>query len=176
MPRITFIPTRIHKFDWATHVNAGALGRPNLNPPDIVIQDNIELMSFTVDTDRVFFIWDIPNDYDGGPIALKVEWTNDGGVDDNGLDVKVQVDYQTYEPGDSVAGSHANSPKSIEDTYTSASGWIMHETGEMSIAAVDFAGKHGITMKVSFVTPAGGALTGDPHLIGIMIRYNAILR
>ncbi len=72
-----------------------------------------------------------------------------------------------------MAGSHANSPKSIEDTYTSASGWIFHITGSMTIAAADFAGKHGITMKISFVTPAGGALTADLHLKGIQVLYAA---
>ncbi len=155
------------------HLPAAALGRPNLNPPDIVIQDNVELLAFTVGTDRVFYAWDLPPDYDGGDLQIQAEWTNDGGVDDNGLDVKVQIDYQTYDEGDSVAGSHANSPKSIEDTYTSASGWIFNVTGLMTIAAADFAGKHGIAMKISFVAPAGGALTAEPHLICMQLLYTA---
>lgn len=159
--------TRLEK----VHLNAAELGRPNVNPPDIVIQDNIELLAFTVGTDRVFYDWDIPEDYDSGDIILQAEWTNDGGVDDNGLDIKVQIDYQTYAEGDPVSGNNANSPKSIEDTYTSASGWIFHVTGSMTIATTDFAGKHGISMKASFVAPAGGALTAEPHLKGIQIFY-----
>lgn len=87
------------------------------------------------------------------------------------MDVKVQIDYQTYAEGDPLSGSHANSPKSIEDTYTSDSGWIFHVTGVMTIVAADFAGKHGITMKISFVAPAGGALTAEPHLKGIQVLY-----
>ncbi len=173
MPRITFIPSSSHSFTEKKHLNAAALGRPNVDPPNIVIQDNVELLAFTVDTDRVFYDWDVPTEYDGGDLQIQAEWTNDGGVDDNGLDVKVQIDYQTYGEGDSLAGSHANSPKSIEDTYTSASGWIFHITGSMTIAAADFAGKHGVSMKISFVTPAGGALTGDPHLKGIQVFYAA---
>jgi len=153
------------------HLNAAALGKPNVNPPTIVIQDNIELLAFTVGTDRVFYDWDVPEDYDSGDLTIQAEWTNDGGVDDNGLDVKVQIDYQTYAAGDPLSGSHANSPKSIEDTYTSDSGWIFHVTGSMTIAAADFAGKHGITMKISFVAPAGGALTAEPHLKGIQVLY-----
>ncbi len=159
--------TRIEK----RHLNAMALGKPNINPPNIVIQDNIELLAFTVGTDRVLYDWDVPEDYAGGDLQIQAEWTNDGGVDDNGLDVKVQIDYQTYDAGDAVSGSHANSPKSIEDTYTSASGWIFHITGAMTIAAADFAGKHGISLKISFVAPAGGALTADPHLKGIQVLY-----
>ncbi len=154
------------------HLNAAALGRPNVNPPNIVIQDNIELLAFSVGTDRVFYDWDVPNNYAGGDLQIQAEWTNDGGVDDDGLDVKVQIDYQTFEMGDPVSGSHANSPKSIEDTYTSASGWIFHVTGSMTIAAADFAGKHGVAMKISFVAPAGGALTAEPHLVGVQVIYN----
>lgn len=154
------------------HRNTQTLGRPNVSPPNIVIQDNIELLAFTVGTDRIFYDWDVPADYAGGDLQIQVEWTNDGGVDDNGLDVKVQIDYQTYGEGDPVSGSHANSPKSIEDTYTSASGWILHTTGLMTIAEADFAGKHGIAMKISFVAPAGGALTAEPHLEGIQIIYS----
>lgn len=160
---------------WAKHLNAAALGRPNVNPPNIVIQDNVELLAFTVGTDRVFYIWDVPEDYDSGDLTIQVEWTNDGGTDDQNLDVKVQIDYQTYNEGDVVSGSHANSPKSIEDTYTSASGWIFHKTGNMTIAAADFVGEHGITMKISFVAPAGSALTAEPHLVGVQVIYTVMV-
>ncbi len=156
------------------HLNAAALGRPNVNPPDIVIQDNVEMLAFTVGTDRIFYSWEVPEDYAGGDLILEVHWTNDGGVDDQNLDVKVQVDYQTFnEQGDSIAGSHANSPKSIEDTYLSASGWIIYTTGTMTIVAADFATEHVVSMKISFVAPAGGALTAEPHLIAFMITYTA---
>lgn len=153
------------------HLPASTLGRPNVNPPDIVLQDNTEMLAFTVGTDQIFYSWEVPEEYAGGDLLLSVHWTNDGGVDDNGLDVKVQVDYQTYNDGDAISGDHANSPKSIEDTYTSASGWIMHTTGNMTIAAADFAGEHIVAMKISFVAPAGGALTAEPHLLGFMITY-----
>ncbi len=159
----------------ALHIYAAEFGRPNVNPPDIVIQDNIELLAFAVDTDRAFFSWDIPYNYAGGDLSIQVEWTNDGGVDDNGLDVKVQLDYQTVGVGDAVSGNHVNSPKTIEDTYTSNSGWIFHLTALMTIAEADFTGKHGIYIKLSFVTPTGGALTSDPHLIGIQLIYTAYI-
>ena len=154
------------------HLPASALGRPNVNPPDIVLQDNTEMLAFTVGTDQLFISWEVPAEYAGGDLTLQAHWTNDGGVDDNGLDVKLQVDYQTYDDGDAISGDHANSPKSIEDTYASAAGWIMFTTGVMTIAAADFAGKHVVAMKLSFVAPAGGALTADPHLLGFMIMYS----
>ena len=154
------------------HLPASALGRPNLNPPDIVTQDNTEMLAFTVGTDQIFFSWEVPDEYAGGDLLLSAHWTNDGGVDDNGLDVKVQVDYQTYNDGDAISGNHANSPRDIEDTYTSASGWIMHTTGNITIPAADFAGEHIVAMKISFVAPAGGALTAEPHLLGFMLMYS----
>ncbi len=154
------------------HLPAAALGRPNVNPPDIVLQDNTEMLAFTVGTDQLFVSWEVPDTYAGGDLVVTAHWTNDGGVDDNGLDVKAQVDYQTYDDGEAISGDHANSPKDIEDTYASAAGWIMFTTGAMTIAAADFAGKHIVAMKFSFVAPAGGALTAEPHLLGFMITYN----
>ena len=156
------------------HLTAAALGRPNTNPPSIVQQDNTELLAFTVGTDQIYYGWEVPEDYDSGDLIIRAHWTNDGGSDDQNLDIKVQVDYQTYnEQGDSVAGNHANSPKSIEDTYLSDSGWIIYTTGDMTIEAADFATEHIVALKISFVAPAGGALTCDPHLVALMIEYTA---
>lgn len=155
------------------HITASALGRPNTNPPTTVLQDNTEMMAFTVGTDQIFYGWEVPEEYDSGDLVLNIHWTNDGGTDDQNLDVKVQIDYQTYADGDAISGSHANSPKSIEDTYTSASGWIMHSSGNMTIAAADFVTEHIIAMKISFVAPAGAALTSDPHLLALMVAYTA---
>lgn len=155
------------------HLIAAARGLPNTNPPTIVQQDNVELLKFTLNTDNLYFGWDTPTDYAGGNLVIIVEWTNDGGVDDNTKTVKAQLGYQTFATGESVAGSHANSPKTIQDTYASASGWIMHETDAMTIAAADFSTAHGITMKLSFITPTGTALTSEPHLYGIGLYYTA---
>ena len=155
------------------HLTAAALGRPNTNPPDIIQQDNTEMLAFTVGTDQIYYGWEVPSDYAGGDLTVQAHWTNDGGVDDNGLDVKLQIDYQTYDDGDAISGNHANSPRDIEDTYASAAGWIMFTTGNITIPAADFAGKHIVALKISFVAPAGGALTSDPHLLALMIMYTA---
>lgn len=55
------------------HLNAAALGRPNVNPPTIVIQDNVELLAFVVGTERVFYDWDVPEDYDSGDLTIQAE-------------------------------------------------------------------------------------------------------
>ncbi len=115
----------------------------------------------------------VPYDYASGDLAFLVVWTNDGGADDNGKDAKWQIDYQIGDMGDPVNGSHANSPKVINDTYTSDTGWIEHHTGNMTIAAADFAGKSCIFLKLSAITPDGVALTCEPHLIGICLTYTA---
>lgn len=154
-------------------VPAEEFGRPNTNPPTVVDQDNLTLYSFTLNTDRVTYKFPIPTDYDSGSFEFWVVWTNDGGVDDNGKDVKWQLDYQVGDEGDAISGSHANSPKSVEDTYTSGSGWVEHHTAHMSIAESDFTGKLCIYLKLSAVTPTGTALTCEPHLIGMCFTYTA---
>jgi len=155
-------------------VPAEALGRPNTNPPTVVDQANLRLLAFTLNTDSVSIKMPVPWDLvSGEDIKLCAVWTNDGGVDDNTKDVKAQFDYQTASEGDSVDGSHANSPKTINDTYTSASGWIEHHTAYVTIANADFSGEACIFIKISFITPDGVALTCEPHLIGICIQYLA---
>ena len=173
MPRISFIPATKGTFIKTVSISAEEFGRPNINPPDIVDQDNLTLYSFTLDTDRVTYKLPIPSDYAGGNIYFSTIWTNDGGVDDNGLAAKWQLDYQVGGEGDVISGSHANSPKSTEDTYDSDSGWVEHHTGNMTIAAADFSGKLCIFLKLSAVTPTGAALTCEPHLIGMCFTYRA---
>jgi len=161
------MPTRFVR----KHLPTGLLGKPDIQPPTIVIQDNIKYLAFTVGTDRIFYTWEVPLNFAGGDLDIWVHWTNDGGVDDEDKDVKVQIDYQVIDDGDVMTGSHGNSPKSIEDTYTSAAGWVRHTTGAMTIEEADFVSKHEIEMKISFVAPAGAALTCDPHLSALMLRF-----
>lgn len=155
-------------------IPADVFGKPNTNPPAVVDQSNVTLYSFTVNTDSATYKFPIPSDYYRGDISFQVIWTNDGGTDDNGKTVKWQISYQTGTEGDTISGNHANSPKSIQDTYTSASGWIEHHADKMTIAAADFAGKTCIYISLSAITPTGTALTSEPHLMGICYIYTAI--
>lgn len=173
MPRIFHTKPNRGIYEKTLCIPADQLGRPNTNPPTVVDQGNLTLYSLTVNTDKVTYKLTIPYDYVGGDIYIIVGWTNDGGVDDNGKNVKWQMDYQTGDDGDSLDGNHANSPKSVEDTYASASGWIMHHTAAATIGASDFSGKHAINIKLSAVTPAGTALTAEPHLVCMDIVYRA---
>ena len=154
-------------------VGADAFGRPNTNPPTVVDQDNLTLYSFTVNTDRVTYKFPVPFDYDGDPILFYVVWTNDGGTDDLNKWVKWQLDYQTAAEGDVVSGDHANSPKSVEDQYTSNSGWVECHSDVMEIQASDFAGKTCIFLKLMAVTAPDIVLSCEPHLIGLCFTYNA---
>lgn len=151
-----------------------ALTKPPVNPPTVVTQDNTIMLEFTVDTDELYKNFPVPDDYaQTGGLGFHVMWTNDGGVDDNGLNVKVQLSNQTSAVGDSIAGNHANSPKTTEDTYTSASGHILHRTEVMTIAHADVSGMNCVHVQIMFVTPAGGALTCDPRMLGMCVVYTA---
>ena len=66
------------------HLSTGLLGKPGVNTPSIVTQDNIKMLAFTVNTDDFFYEWVVPDDYAGGGLIVELQWTNDGGVDDNG--------------------------------------------------------------------------------------------
>lgn len=154
-------------------VGANNFGRPNTDPPTVVDVDNITLYAFTLNTDKMTYSFPVPPDYNSGALHFSVVWTNDGNVDDNDKFAKWRLDYQTAAEGDVVNGSHANSPKSAEDEYDSDTGYIEHHTSWMTIASSDFAGEECIFIKISAVTPTGAALTCDPHLIGICIRYQA---
>jgi len=152
---------------------AGVFGKPNTNPPAVIDQDNLTLYSFTVNTDSITIKWEIPRDYDSGDITIAIEWTNDGGVDDNGKNVKWQIDYQSAAHGEAINGSHANSPVSVGDTYGSASGWINHKTESITIPGADIAGKIHLYMKLSAVTAPATVLSCEPHFDSVHISYIA---
>lgn len=154
-------------------VSSDEFGRPNTNPPNIVTQDNIQLLSFTIDTDSAFYKFPVPSDYASGDMVFEVIWTNDGGSDDNGLAVKWEIGYQVGDEGDQVSGSHANSPKSSEDTYVGTTGWVEHHTNLITIGVGDFTGEDCVFLKLSAITPVGTELSCEPHLIGMCFIYTA---
>jgi len=154
-------------------IAAEAFGRPNLNPPNIVDIDNVTLYSFTLNVDRMTIKTPIPSDHDFGPLGFSPVWTNDGDTDDNGRNVRWQLDYQVASEGSVISGSHANSPKTSNDTYTSALGWVEHHAPYAEIAEADFTGEQCLYIKISAINPAAPALTCEPHLIGICLRYRA---
>jgi len=156
-----------------TSIPADELGRGAANNPTVVDQGNLTLYAFTVNTDFLTYKFPVPSDYATGGLKFNAVWTNDGGTDDQNKNVRVQFDYQIGAEGDSIDGSHNNSPKNVNDTYTSASGWIEHHSDYVTIAESDFTGKECVYVKVSFVTAPETALSCDPHLIGICFRYES---
>ena len=159
-------------FTHSIHVGVGTVRVPGAAAPDVVVQDNAVLLSFNQnDTESAYLSWAIPTDYAGGDLTIMIHWTNDGGTDDNGKNVLWEINYQSMANGDVVSGSHANSPKTAADTYTSASGWIFHTTPMMTIAAADFAGDMQIEFRVTALAAAATQLTGESHLIAMMFTY-----
>ena len=168
----TYINTIGGTYSTVTSIPVESLGRPNTNPPTVVDQDNLTLLKFTVDTDKVTLKLPVPtNIATGAALEFSVVWTNDGGVDDNGKNVKWQFDYQVGSEGDVISGNHANSPKTVEDTYASALGWVEHHTAYISIPNADFLGEECIFIKISAITAPATVLTCEPHMIGICKRY-----
>ncbi len=158
------------------HVPVGTFGRPNTNPPDVVTVDNTLLLEFDVNTDKTHHNWEVSEHYvPGSDLHIKFHWTNDGGTDDNDKKIKIQLSYLPVSDGDVMSGSHANSPRHIDDTYTSDLGSVFHTTGDIVIPAADFAGKHEIQTMFEFVTADATALTGKPRLDAMMLTYTEYL-
>ncbi|GAH38886.1 unnamed protein product, partial [marine sediment metagenome] len=124
------------------HLDVAAFKIPAAGAPAVVVQDNIAMLSFNQnDSESAYLRWVIPDEYAGGDLTMIVIWTNDGGVDDNTKNVRWQVNYRDISgAGASIVGSNANSPKTIDDTYTSATGYLIHFADPAAIAAADFAG------------------------------------
>lgn len=146
------------------------IGRSAANAPTVVEQDNLELLSFDMG-DEVYIKFPVPADYESGGIMIQPTWTNDGGVDDNNLYVKAQVDYQVAATGEAVNGNHANSPRVQEDRYLSASGWIEHRFDGITIPDGEIAIGECVFIKLSFIAPAADPLSCNPHLIGVCLSY-----
>jgi len=154
-------------------IPADALGKPAANNPTVVDINNVTLYKFTVNTDFLTYKLPVPSDYASGGLKFNVVWTNDGGNDDNGKNVRAQFDYQMATEGEVINGSHANSPKNVNDTYVSATGWVEHRSDYVTIADTDFDADSCVYVKTSFVTAPITALTDEPHLIGVCLQYTA---
>jgi len=157
------------------HIDLGLFKIPAAATPNIVAQDNAIIFFFNQNgSEHVHLRWPKgARNYAGGDLKIFAHWTNDGGVDDNGKNVRWEISYQVVTSGGSIAGNHANSPKTINDTYTSDTGHLEHTSPAATIAAADFASAHGIIMKFTAIVPADTALTGEAGLLGFALEYEA---
>ena len=148
---------------------------PLTNPPSLVIQDNALMAAFNIPNDQAFILFYTPNDWvPGSDLAVEAHWTS-GNVNEvlnNTTKVKWQIDYQVVLPGGSIAGSHANSPRSQEADYNSNTAWL-DQTVEVTIPNADLVGFHYVVIKISFQNPSANPLSDDPHLIVVDQEYLA---
>lgn len=150
-------------------------GKPPTNPPAIEVIGNLVAGAFTVDTDQVFMKMPVPG-YDhseAGGIYIQVIWTNDGGTDDNGKNVKFEISYLLATEGDVVSGSSPGSPKTVEDTYVGGVGHVEHHTGWINIPQSELDGKYCLFIRLMAVTPSGTPLTAEPRVLGVCFKYLA---
>jgi len=173
---IEFIPRMVRGYTELTelyteNIPVDELGKPGIGTPTEDDFDNVTAYAFTVDTDFLTLKLSIPTRYASGGIKLSAVWTNDGGVDNNGQNIKVEFSYQTGKDGDQISGNHANSPKTVEDTYTSDLGRVEHLSEYVTIAEDDFIDKLCIFTKISFITAPAVVLDCEPRLIGVCLQY-----
>ena len=173
--RVTFVESEVEyifeTYKKVISLPADGFGRPNVNPPTVVTQDNISVYRFTLNTDSMFFKFPVPADYYSGDIELGPVWTNDGGNDDNGRGVRWQTRYQTAAEGLRVDGTLGT--LNSDDVYAGAVGWLEFHAPYVSVPAAHFLNRECIYVRLMAVTPPGAALTCEPHLIGVCLRWTA---
>ncbi len=148
---------------------------PTTNPPTLIIQDNALMDAFTIPNDQAFIQFYLPDDWvPGSDLTIEAHWTSGEAneVADNTTKVKFQLDYQVVATGGSIAGNHANSPRSQEADYDSNTAWLDQRV-EVTIPNADLVGFHYVLIKITFQNPSATPLSDDPHLIVIDEEYTA---
>jgi len=175
---IYFSPRQVSGSAGATYtktvpIAAEVFSKPAANSPAVVDKDNVTLYSFTVNTSISTYKLSVPSDYASGGLKISVVWTNDDDTDDLNNNIRAQLDYQVSSEGEVIDGNHDNSPKNVDDAYTSNLGSVDCRTDYMTIADADFNADDCIFLKLSFVDASVTVLSCNPHLIGVCLQYTA---
>ncbi len=151
------------------------LGRPPTNPPVVDIYGTCHVLEFTVNTDKAYYKFHIPEDWvPGTNMTAHVHWTRSGtGSDESGKTVKWQMRNLNID-GNSENVNSGESTQSVQDTYDSAltPDQIAYRTGEMTIPASVIGPEDLIILELMAVTPTGTALS-EPACVALGFTYTA---
>jgi len=139
------------------------------NPPVVVASGITPGLRFTVGTDKVHFLYQIPQNYDSGDGTISLNWTKGtAATDESTKTVKWQLKYLGLSPGDNCNSGEAT--LSVQDTYddSSTSTQVVYGTGGITIPAASLTAGHGLTIEISAITPSGTALADEPVLLGVV--------
>lgn len=154
--------------------SAGAGTNAPGQEPTISVIGTTQVAEMTLNTDAVYRIFKVPENFLGSPV-FEAHWTKQsGGAGDSnqgGKVVRWRMSYVVFN-GDPTDINVAPTVVEVEDTYvdTSAdSSRIMYKTGKVALTGVT-AGDY-ISVEVDAMTPVGTAMTVEPALASIDFEY-----
>jgi len=165
-------PTFRRDADTYTNIDRICSGNLQANPshPPVVVALGVTPGTrFTVGTDLVYFLYQIPQKYASGDGTISLNWTKGAaGADESTKAVKWQVKYLGLSPGDNCNAGEAT--LSVQDTYddSSTTTQVVYGTDNMTIPAASLTAGHGLAIEISAITPTGTALADEPVLLGVV--------
>jgi len=156
-------------------IPADSLGRPPLNAPSVGVYGICQGLEFSVDNDKAYYKFHIPDDWvPGTDILINIHWTRSStGGDDSGKTVKWQLKYLPFNGVDENVNS-GETTLSVEDTYESSSttDQICYQSDGLTIPAAALEAGDVVTMELMAITPTGTALS-EPACLGLSISWTA---
>jgi len=153
------------------HFTASNLGKNVSNPPVVDTYGITKVLEFTVDTDLGYYKFLVPDEYASGDITLHINWTRSTtGTDESTKTVKWQLKNLVIN-GTSENCNAGENTDAIQDTYdaVSTTTQIVYKSGDMTIAAAEFAAGELIILEIMAVTVDSGVALSEPALVSIGI-------
>jgi len=159
-------------------VSADGLGKNPTSPPAVDIYGICSALEFTVDNDKAYYKFHIPDNWVvGKDISMRIHWTRSStGSDDSGKRVKWQVKYLVI----NGVNENVNSGESIltvEDVYESSSTTeqVAYCTDVVIIPSSEIDPGDCVTLELMAITPTGDALS-NPACVGLSIIWTDFIR
>ena len=143
------------------------------DPPTANTYGICYVLEFTVDTDKAYYKFHVPDDWvPGTDILVHAHWTRSTtGTDESGKTVKWQMKYLVVD-GKSENVNAGEATLSVQDTYDSASttDQIVHQTDGVVIPASVISAGDCVVIELMAVTPTGTALL-EPAIAALGAVY-----
>lgn len=138
---------------------------------DIIVNNALITMKFTVNTDAVYRIFRIPFEFVDNPV-LHVHWTKSSDADESGKVVRWRVTYSVFD-GETQDAADGSTTFEIEDIYddSGTTSRIVYLTPNTSL--VGFVPGWLVSVKIEAITPVGTPLASEPALFSMDLIYRS---
>jgi len=157
------------------HWTASELGKNKTDPPAVDHFGICKVIKFTVNTDKASYKFLVPDDYASGNFTIHINWTRSTtGSNESGKTVKWQVKNLVINGTNEEVATGENTD-AIQDAYDSSSTTdkICYQTGNITIAAAEFAAEEIVIIEIMAVTVDSGVALSEPALVSLGFEYTA---